>query len=75
LKRFRGALLRFVRRRAACAAVGIALIVPAAWIEFAATLSDDVQWWANGLALVVGATGLALLWTAIVGVAPDWIDN
>jgi len=72
LKKLRGALLRFVRRRGLCAAVGIALIVPAGWIELAARID---AWWIEGLALVVGATGLALLWTAIVGVAPDWIDN
>ena len=75
LKPFRGALLRFVRRRGLAAAVGIALIAPAAWIEFVANLGDDVAWWAEGLALVVGATGLALLWTAIVGVSPDWETN
>lgn len=72
MKRFRGALLRLVRRRALCAALGIALIAPAAWVEFLAAVD---HWWAEGLALVVGATGLALLWTAIVGVAPDWIDD
>jgi hypothetical protein len=72
LKKFRGALLRFVRRRALCAIVGMALVAPAAWIEFVARVE---HWWVEGLALIVGATGLALLWTAIVGVAPDWIDN
>ena len=72
MKRFRGAVLRFVRRRALAAAVGIALIAPAAWIEFFAKV--DV-WWVDGVALVAGATGLALLWTAIVGIAPDWIED
>jgi hypothetical protein len=75
LRRARGSLLRFVRRRALAAVVGIALIVPAAWIEFVARLGDEVAWWTDGLALVVGATGLALLWTAIVGVAPDWVED
>jgi hypothetical protein len=28
----------------------------------------------EGLALVVGATGLAILWTGLTGVAPDWVD-
>ena len=72
LKQLRGALLRFVRRRGLAAAAGIALIAPAAWIEFVANVD---AWWVEGLALVVGATGLALLWTAIVGVAPDWIED
>jgi len=75
LRRARGFVLRFVRRRAIGAAVGVALIAPAVYIEFFARLSDDVAWWASGVALVVGATGIALLWTAIVGVAPDWVDD
>ena len=75
LRRLRGSLLRFVRRRARAATVGIALVAPAIWIEFFARLGDQWEWWANGLALIVGATGLALLWTSIVGVAPDWIDD
>jgi hypothetical protein len=72
LRRLRGSLLRFVRRRALCAASGIALVAPAAWVEFVARVD---QWWAEGVALIAGATGLALLWTAIVGVAPDWVDD
>jgi len=75
LRRARGFMLRFVRRRTLAAVVGLALVAPAAWVEFAARLSDDVAWWASGVALVVGATGLAILWTAIVGVAPDWVDH
>ena len=68
-------MLRFVRRRGLAAIVGLALVAPAVWIEFFARLGDDVAWWASGVALVVGATGIALLWTALVGVAPDWIDE
>jgi len=71
LGRARGFVLRFVRRRALAAAVGLALIAPAAWFEFFAKVD---AWWIDGVALVAGATGLALLWTAIVGVAPDWVD-
>ena len=29
----------------------------------------------DGLSLVVGATGLALLWTGLTGASPDWIDD
>ena len=72
LRRLRGAVLRFVRRRALVAAVGTALVIPAAWVEFSGRA--DV-WWLEGLALVIGATGLALLWTGLVGVAPDWRDD
>ena len=71
-RKLRGAVLRFVRRRALAAAVGLALVAPAAWIEFSGRA--DV-WWLNGLALVVGATGLALFWTGLVGIAPDWTDD
>ena len=72
LRRLRGAVLRFVRRRALAVAVGAALVIPAAWVEFSGRA--DV-WWLEGLALVIGATGLALLWTGLVGVAPDWTED
>lgn len=68
-RRARGLLLRLVRRRAAAILAGFALAAPAAWIEFSGQF--DV-WWAEGLALVLGATGIALLWTGIVGLKPDW---
>jgi hypothetical protein len=52
--------------------VGVCLAAPAAWVEF---FSRYDAWWIEGLALVLGATGLALLWTGLTGVAPDWIDE
>jgi hypothetical protein len=72
LRRARGLLLRFVRRRVLATVVGLALVVPSAWVEFSAWAD---AWWMEGLALVVGATGLALTWTGIVGVAPDWTED
>ncbi len=72
LRRARGLLLRFVRRRALAAIVGLALALPSAWVEFSGRAS---AWWMDGLALVAGATGLAFVWTALVGVAPDWTDD
>jgi hypothetical protein len=72
LRRFRGMILRLVRRRALALAVGVALVVPAAWIEFSGRFD---AWWIEGLALVVGATGLAILWTGLTGAAPDWVDD
>jgi hypothetical protein len=72
LRRARGFVLRFVRRRAIAATAGAVLIAPAAWVEFFARVDS---WWVDGVALIVGATGIALLWTAIVGVAPDWIED
>jgi hypothetical protein len=72
LRRVRGAVLRFVRRRWLAIAVGVALAVPSAWVELSGRADT---WWQEGLALVVGATGLALLWTGLVGVAPDWTED
>ena len=71
MRRGRGALLRLVRRRALSMTIGAALAAPAAWVELG-TL--DVPWWSEGLCLVVGATGLALLWTGLTGPSPDWIE-
>ena len=71
LRRARGAILRLVRRRVAAMALGLVLVVPAAWIEFSGRY--DV-WWITGLALIVGATGLAIFWTGLTGPSPDWID-
>ena len=70
LRRARGALLRLVRRRPLAIGTGTVLAVPAAWIEF----TGSHPWWMEGLALVVGATGLALFWTGLTGPSPDWVD-
>jgi hypothetical protein len=71
-RRARGAVLRLVRRRGLAIAVGIAMAGPAAWMEF---FSHYDAWWIEGLAVVFGATGLALIWTGIAGIAPDWVDE
>jgi hypothetical protein len=72
LKRLRGATLRLVRRRRLSIACGSVLIAPAAWVEF---IARDPAWWLQGLALVVGGTGIALAWTGITGASPDWIED
>jgi hypothetical protein len=72
LRRARGALLRLVRRRAAAMAVGLALALPAGWVELS---GREGAWWVEGLALVVGATGLAIFWTGLTGASPDWVDD
>jgi hypothetical protein len=71
MRRARGALLRLVRRRGLVMVIGAALVAPAAWVEFVAL---DVDWWLQGLGLVVGATGLALFWTGLTGTNPDWVE-
>jgi hypothetical protein len=72
LRRLRGAVLRLVRRRGLAITVGAAMAGPAAWLEF---FSAYGAWWIEGLALVFGATGLALVWTGITGLAPDWVEE
>jgi hypothetical protein len=69
MRRTRGMILRLVRRRGLAMAIGAALAVPAAWVEFAVL---DAPWWLEGLSLVIGATGLALFWTGLTGASPDW---
>ena len=72
LRRMRGVLLRLVRRRGLAMAIGLALAVPAAWLEVSGRFGG---WWVEGLALVVGATGAAIFWTGLTGAAPDWVDD
>ena len=72
LRRARGALLRLVRRRFFAIIAGGMLVGPAAWLELSGRYS---AWWVDGLSLVLGATGAAVLWTGITGVRPDWVDE
>jgi hypothetical protein len=65
-------LLRLVRRRALAIAIGLVLAVPAAWVEFSGRYD---AWWIQGTALVLGASGLAILWTGLTGPSPDWVDE
>jgi hypothetical protein len=69
LRRARGAVLRLVRHRALAMALGLLLAAPSAWLQFSGRAST---WWVEGLCLVVGATGMALIWTGLTGVGPDW---
>jgi uncharacterized membrane protein len=71
LGRARGALLRFVRRRPLAIATGLVMAAPAAWVEMTGRYAS---WWTDGLALVLGATGVALVWVGVTGPAPDWVD-
>jgi hypothetical protein len=71
LRRLRGALLRFIRRRPAAISLGLLLVVPSAWVELSGRASS---WWMDGAALVAGATGAALIWTALTGAKSDWVE-
>jgi len=72
VRRARGALLRLVRRRRLAVAVGVALAAPAFWLELS---GRSGAWWIEGLSLILGATGIALIWTGLTGPAPDWIEG
>ena len=69
-RRVRGAILRLVRRRGLSMAIGVLLIAPSAWVEFSGRYSSGMQ----GGALIAGATGLALFWTGLTGLSPDWVE-
>jgi hypothetical protein len=67
----RGVMLRLTRRRTASVALGLSLVAPAIWLEF---FARDVAWWLQGLGLIGGATGLALVLAGLGGARPDWIE-
>ena len=71
-RRTRGALLRLVLHRGVAAMLGAMLAAPAVWLWIA-----EYRWESgvtDGASLVCGATGAALLLTAISGRRGDWID-
>ncbi len=52
--------------------LGVLLLAPALWL-----FAGDYQWETpvtDGLQLVLGATGVALLFAGIGGRRPDWIE-
>jgi hypothetical protein len=71
IRRFRGVVLRLVRRRTLAIVLGSLLVLSAAWIQL---LGRFDAWWIEGFSLVGGATGVALLWTGIAGLKPDWTE-
>jgi hypothetical protein len=48
------------------------MAAPAAWLQSSALVG---AWWVDGLSLVLGATGIALMWAGVTGLRPDWIDG
>jgi len=72
VRRARGVILRVVRRRPIAIAIGTALAAPAAWLEWSGRYG---AWWVEGMSLLLGATGAALIWTGLSGLRPDWIDD
>ena len=72
MRRLRGVLLRLVRRRRLASVLGAALIGLAIWLEFG---RYDAAPWVEGLGLIAGATGAALLWSGVAGLRPDWTED
>jgi len=71
VRRARGVILRLVRRRPLAVAVGAAMAVPAFWLKLS---GGSGAWWVEGMAVVLAATGAALLWAGLTGPRADWID-
>jgi thiol:disulfide interchange protein len=71
-KRLRGWLLRLVLKRTVSIVLGIVLLAPAAWLFFGSYRWETPA--TDGLTLIVGATGAALLLAGIGGRRPDWIE-
>jgi hypothetical protein len=71
-RRARGALLRVALRRTSALVAGLVLLLPAVVVAL-----GDYRWesWvSDGLGLIAGGTGAALLFTGLAGRRPDWID-
>lgn len=72
LRRARGALLRAVYSRPIAGAVGG--VLTAAFVTLRLVEFDWESRWSDGVGLVIGATGIAILLAAIGGRRPDWVD-
>jgi hypothetical protein len=71
-KRVRGWFIRLVLNRTASIVLGLILVSPGLWL-----LVEDYRWETpatDGLGLILGATGAAVLLAGIGGRRPDWID-
>ena len=72
IRRTRGVLLRLALSRTPALVAGLVLLAPATVIAV-----GDYRWesWlTDGLGLIGGATGAALVVTALAGRQADWID-
>lgn len=72
-RRARGIVLRLVRAPVTAVATGVALAAASGCL-----LTFDLTWesWVtDGLGLVLGGTGVALIVAGLGGRRPDWIDS
>ena len=72
LRRARGLLLRVAFARRAAALAGVMLLAAFAVIRLYEFGWES--WLTDGVSLVLGASGAALLLVAATGRRPDWID-
>ena len=72
VRRPRGALLRLARARGTAVTTGTVLLAPSVWL-FVGDYGWE-SWVSDGLGLVLGATGAALILVGLGGRRPDWID-
>jgi hypothetical protein len=71
-RRLRGRLLRLALNRTVSIPLGLILLAPAAWMSL-----GDYTWetpTTDGLTLILGATGAALLLAGLGGRRPDWVE-
>jgi hypothetical protein len=72
LKRLRGRLLRLILKRTVSVVLGLMLLAPAVWL-----FVQELRWESpltDGLVLILGATGAALVLAGLGGRRPDWVD-
>jgi len=72
-RRLRGLLIRIILNRPLSIALGIVFLAPAIWLWL-----GNYRWETpitDGLGLVLGATGTALVIAGVGGRKPDWIDK
>ena len=72
IRRARGVLLRVAVSRTRALVLGLLLLAPAAVIAVGDYGWES--WLTDGLGLIGGATGAALVVTGLAGRQPDWID-
>ncbi len=73
MRRTRGVLLRVALSRTPALVVGLVLLAPATVIAVGDYGWES--WLTDGLGLIGGATGAALVLTGLAGRRADWIDQ
>ena len=71
-RRLRGLVLRLAYRRKLALVSGVVCLAGAFWLA-----TNDYSWegsFSSGFGMIVGATGMALVFMALSGRQPDWED-